>query len=144
MMTIAQAPGANAIATGDAVLAEFERLSATFPPGLEYTVVYDATRFVRASVEQIATVLVEAFIIVTIITFLFLQAWRVTAIFPTAIPVSLLRAMAVIFALGYSPNTITLISRVLAIGVAVDVASLVVENVHRVMQDAPENGVERG
>src|SRR3546814_2136782 len=61
MMTIAQAPGANAIATGDAVLAELERLSASFPPGLEYTIVYDATRFVRASVEQIVTVLVEAF-----------------------------------------------------------------------------------
>ncbi|HEY9548161.1 MAG TPA: efflux RND transporter permease subunit, partial [Kiloniellaceae bacterium] len=141
MMTIAQAPGANAIATGDAVLAEFERLSATFPPGLEYTVVYDATRFVRASVEQIVTVLVEAFIIVTIITFLFLQDWRATAISAIAIPVSLLGAMAVIFALGYSANTITLIALVLAIGVVVDDAILVVENVQRVMEDDPEIGV---
>src|SRR5690606_33271402 len=64
MMTIAQAPGANAIETADAVVAELERLSATFPPGLEYTVVYDATRFVRANVEQIVSVLIEAFIIV--------------------------------------------------------------------------------
>src|SRR3546814_12231866 len=108
MMTIAQAPGANAIATGDAVLAEFERLSATFPPGLEYTVVYDATRFVRASVEQIVTVLVEAFLIVTIITLLCLQHCRAPAISDIAIPSPLLGAMAVIFASASSPPPPTL------------------------------------
>src|SRR3546814_15008340 len=109
MMTIAQAPGANAIATGDAVLPEFERLSATFPPGLEYTVVYDAPRFVRASVEQIVTVLVEAFIIVPIITFLFLQDWRAPAISAIALPVSLLGAMAGIFAPGHPAKPTPLI-----------------------------------
>ncbi len=141
MMTIAQAPGANAIETGDAVLAELERLSATFPPGLEYQVVYDATSFVRANVEQIVTVLAEAFIIVILITFLFLQNWRATVIAGVAIPVSLLGAMAVLFALGYSANTITLLALVLAIGLVVDDAILVVENVEHVMEDDPGIGI---
>lgn len=141
MMTIAQAPGANAIETGDAVLAELERLSATFPSGLEYKVVYDATRFVRASVQQILQVLIEAFLIVILITYLFLQDWRATLISALAIPVSLLGAMAVLFAMGYSANTITLLALVLAIGLVVDDAILVVENVQRVMEDDPDIGI---
>lgn len=138
MMQIAQSPGANALATADGVLAELERLSATFPPGLEYKVVYDATDFVRASVEQIVHVLFEAFIIVLIITFLFLQDWRATLIAALAIPVSLLGAMAVLLVMGYSANTITLLALVLAIGLVVDDAILVVENVQHVMEGDPE------
>src|SRR5690606_15274271 len=95
-MMIAQAPGANAIDTADSVLAELQRISATFPPGLEYTVVYDATRFVRASVQQILQIFVEAFLIVLVITFLFLQNWRSTLIAALAIPVSLLGALAML------------------------------------------------
>ena len=138
MMTIAQAPGANAITTADAVQAELQRLRSTFPPGLEYQIVYDATQFVRSSVAMILQILVEAFLIVLLITFLFLQDWRSTLVAGIAIPVSLLGAMAVLFALGYSANTITLLALVLAIGLVVDDAILVVENVQHVMEEDPE------
>ena len=138
MMQINQAPGANAIATADLLLAELERLSATFPPGLEYQVVYDATQFVRANVAQTLTVLAEAFLIVLLITFLFLQDWRATFVAAVAIPVSMLGALMVLFALGYSANIITLLALVLAIGLVVDDAILVVENVQHVMEEDPE------
>ncbi|WP_157019351.1 efflux RND transporter permease subunit [Mesorhizobium xinjiangense] len=140
MLQVNQAPGANAIQTANAVLAELERLSPRFPPGLEYQVVYDATRFVRASLSLIAQVLVEAFLIVLLVTFVFLQDWRATAVSALAIPVSLLGAMAVLLALGYSINTISLLALVLAIGLVVDDAILVVENVKHVMEDEPEIG----
>jgi len=135
MLTVNQAPGANALETADRVLAEMERLSSTFPPGISYQTVYDATLFVRANVDQIVQVLTEAFLIVLVITFLFLQNWRATLISALAIPVSLLGAMAMLFALGYSANTITLIALVLAIGLVVDDAILVVENVQRVLEE---------
>jgi HAE1 family hydrophobic/amphiphilic exporter-1/multidrug efflux pump len=138
MMQINQASGANAITTGDAVLAELKRLSATFPPGLQYQVVYDATKFVRASVASIVTILGEAFLIVLLITYLFLQDWRATVISAVAIPVSLLGAIAVLLVLGYSANTITLLALVLAIGLVVDDAILVVENVQHVMEENPD------
>jgi multidrug efflux pump subunit AcrB len=136
MMTIAQAPGANAIETADAILARLESLRSTFPAGLEYQVVYDATRFVRASVALIVQILVEAFLIVLVITFLFLQDWRSTLVAALAIPVSLLGALAVLFAFGFSANTITLLALILAIGLVVDDAILVVENVQHVMEQA--------
>src|SRR5690606_31240212 len=135
MLSINQAPGANALETADRVLAEMERLSSTFPAGISYQTVYDATLFVRANVDQILRVLTEAFLIVLVITFLFLQNWRATLISALAIPVSLLGAMAMLFALGYSANTITLIALVLAIGLVVDDAILVVENVQRVLEE---------
>ncbi|HHX83213.1 MAG TPA: efflux RND transporter permease subunit, partial [Pseudomonadaceae bacterium] len=135
MLTVNQAPGANAIETGDRVLAELERLSVTFPPGIAYETVYDATRFVRANVDQIMQVLIEAFLIVLVISFVFLQDWRATLISALAIPVSLLGAMAVLFVLGFSLNTVTLIALVLAIGLVVDDAILVVENVQRVIEE---------
>jgi hydrophobe/amphiphile efflux-1 (HAE1) family protein len=138
MLQINQAPGANAIQTADAVRAELERLSPSFPPGLEYQVVYDATRFVRASLSLIAQILGEAFLIVLLVTFLFLQDWRATAVSALAIPVSLLGAMAVLLAFGYSINTVSLLALVLAIALVVDDAILVVENVQHVMEDDPD------
>ncbi|WP_366555762.1 efflux RND transporter permease subunit [Aquibaculum sediminis] len=141
MLMISQSPGANAIATADATLAELEQLSTSFPEGLEYRVVYDATQFVRTSVDQIVEVLIEAFIIVLIITFLFLQDWRATLISALAIPVSLLGAMAILLVLGYSANTVTLLALVLAIGLVVDDAILVVENVQHVLEEHPGIGV---
>jgi len=138
MVTISQSPGANAISTADAVQAELERMRPTFPKGLDYKVVYDATQFVRASIESIVEILVEAFLIVLVITFLFLQNWRPTVISATAIPVSLLGAMAILFALGYSANTISLLALILAIGLVVDDAILVVENVEHVLEQHPE------
>jgi hydrophobe/amphiphile efflux-1 (HAE1) family protein len=138
MLQINQAPGANAIQTANAVLAELERLSPGFPPGLEYQVVYDATRFVRASLSLIVQILVEAFLIVLAVTFLFLQDWRATLVSAVAIPVSMLGAMAVLLAFGYSINTISLLALVLAIALVVDDAILVVENVQHVMEDDPD------
>jgi len=138
MMQINQAPGANAIQTADAVLSELERLSPSFPPGLEYQVVYDATRFVRASISLIVQILGEAFLIVLLVTFLFLQDWRATLVSALAIPVSLLGAMAVLLAFGYSINTVSLLALVLAIALVVDDAILVVENVQHVMEDDPD------
>jgi len=138
MMQINQAPGANALQTANAVVAELDRLSPQFPAGLEYRVVYDATRFVRSSISLIVEILGEAFLIVLAVTFLFLQDWRATLVSALAIPVSMLGAMAVLLAFGYSINTISLLALVLAIGLVVDDAILVVENVKHVMEDEPE------
>ncbi|MGX5732923.1 efflux RND transporter permease subunit [Bosea thiooxidans] len=138
MLQINQAPGANAIQTANAVLAELERLSPRFPPGLQYQVVYDATRFVRASLTLIVRILVEAFVIVLLITYLFLQDWRATLVSALAIPVSMLGAIAVLLAFGLSINMITLLALVLAIALVVDDAILVVENVKHVMEDDPD------
>ncbi|MBB2974293.1 efflux RND transporter permease subunit [Mesorhizobium sp. RMAD-H1] len=138
MLQINQAPRANAIQTASAVLTELQRLSSQFPPGLEYHVVYDATRFVRASIGLIIQILGEAFLIVLAVTFLFLQDWRATLVSALAIPVSMLGAMAVLLVFGYSINTISLLALVLAIGLVVDDAILVVENVKHVMEDHPE------
>src|SRR3546814_13770038 len=142
-MTLSQPPWAKSFGAVVAVLAELDRLCAALPPCLVYGIVYNATRFVRASVEQIVQVLAEAFLIVLVITFLFLQDWRATLIAGLAIPVSLLGAMAVLFAAGYSANTITLLALVLAIGLVVDDAILVVASVQRVLEDAPCIGIKR-
>ncbi len=138
MLRISQSPGANAIQTADAVMAELQRLRPRFPPGLEYQAVYDATRFVRTSLALILRILVEAFVIVLLITYLFLQDWRATMVTALAIPVSMLGAMAVLLAFGYSINMITLLALVLAIALVVDDAILVVENVKHVMEDNPD------
>lgn len=140
MMTVSQSPGANALQTGSAVLAELENLSETFPQGLAYEVVYDATLFVSANVESIVITLIEAFLIVVVVVFLFLQDWRATLVPLLAIPVSLLGALAILYAVGYSANTITLLALILAIGVVVDDAILVVENVQSIMEENPELG----
>ncbi|WP_029076551.1 efflux RND transporter permease subunit [Kaistia adipata] len=138
MLTISQSPGANAINTADAVEAELERLRPTFPPGLDYKIVYDATQFVRASIASIVEILIEAFVIVLVITYVFLQEWRATVISALAIPVSLLGALAALYAFGYSANTISLLALILAIGLVVDDAILVVENVQHVMEQHPD------
>lgn len=138
MLQVNQAPGANAIQTANAVLAELQRLSPTFPPGLQYQVVYDATRFVRASLSLVVRVLAEAFLIVLAVTYLFLQDWRATLVSAMAMPVSMLGAIAVLLAFGYSINMISLLALVLAIGLVVDDAILVVENVKHVMEDHPD------
>jgi HAE1 family hydrophobic/amphiphilic exporter-1/multidrug efflux pump len=138
MLQVNQAPGANAIQTANAVRAELQRLSPTFPTGLEYQVIYDATRFVRTSLSLAVRVLGEAFLIVLAITYLFLQDWRATLVSGLAMPVSMLGAMAVLLAFGYSINMISLLALVLAIGLVVDDAILVVENVKHVMEDHPD------
>ena len=137
MIQVNQAPGGNALATRDAVLATLEGLAESFPEGLEYRIIYDATHFISSSISMIMRILIEAFIIVIAVVFLFLQDWRATIVTAIAIPVSLLGALAVLLMLGYSINIISLLALVLAIGLVVDDAILVVENVQRVMQEEP-------
>lgn len=132
------APGANAVTTANAVQATLDRLSARFPEGLRYQVVHDSTTFVRDTIGEVLRTLAEAFVLVVIVVFLFLSNLRATIIPAVAVPVSLIGAFAVLLVLGYSANTVSLLALVLAIGIVVDDAIVVVENVERVMADEPE------
>ena len=134
-MSIDQSAGANALETVAAVRAELDRLAKRFPPDLEYFVIHDATRFVRATIQEIVATLFTTFVVVVLVTFLFLQDWRATLIPSLTIPVSLIGSFAVLMLLGYSANTITLFALILAIGLVVDDALVVVENTQRIMQD---------
>ena len=146
MLAVYQSPGANALDTGDGVLEALEELSRDFPAGLEYRVVYDATQFVRATITEILVTLLIAFAVVVAITFVFLQQWRTTLIPSLTIPVSLIGTFVVLLAVGFTANTITLLALILAIGLVVDDAILVVENVHRLMEEeglAPAQATHR-
>jgi multidrug efflux pump len=134
-MGIYLAPGANALETAERVHAKMEELSQTFPESIKYFVPYDTTTFVRISVEEVRQTLVEAFLLVSLIIFLFLQDWRATVIPILAVPVSIIGAFAGMHALGFSINTLTMFGLVLAIGTVVDDAILVIENVERVMRE---------
>ncbi|MCC2978394.1 efflux RND transporter permease subunit [Sphingomonas sp. PL-96] len=128
------ATGANALDTVDLVKSEIERIAKNFPGDVKVVYPYDSTPFVRLSVEQVIHTLVEAVVLVFLVMFLFLQNWRATLIPTIAVPVVLLGAFAVMSALGYSINTLTLFGMVLAIGLLVDDAIVVVENVERLIQ----------
>ncbi|KXU29856.1 multidrug efflux RND transporter permease subunit [Sphingobium sp. 22B] len=128
------ATGANALDTVDLVKAEIERIAKGFPGDVKVVYPYDSTPFVRLSVEQVIHTLVEAVVLVFLVMFLFLQNWRATLIPTIAVPVVLLGTFAVMSALGYSINTLTLFGMVLAIGLLVDDAIVVVENVERLIQ----------
>ncbi len=126
-------PGANALETADLVRANLQRLSQRFPPGLKYLVNYDTTTFVRDTVHDVLITLFIAFGLVGIVVFLFLGSVRATVIPTIAVPVSVIGTFAVLLAAGYSANTVSLLAMVLAIGILVDDAIVVVENVERVM-----------
>src|SRR4051812_25444231 len=130
-------PGANAVQTAAQVVAALDRLSQRFPPGLKYTVNYDTTTFVRATIRDVMITLAEAFGLVVIVVFIFLGSLRATLIPAIAVPVSLVGSFAVLLVLGYSANTVSLLAMVLAIGILVDDAIVVVENVERVMEEEP-------
>jgi hydrophobe/amphiphile efflux-1 (HAE1) family protein len=130
-LAIYQAPGANALAVARAVEQQMQELSKTFPPGLKYAIVYDATRFVSANIAEIMRTLVITLILVIAVVYIFLQDWRATLIPTIAIPVSLIGVFAVLYVLGYSVNTVNLFALVLAITLVVDDAIVVVENVSR-------------
>src|SRR5467141_2969922 len=132
------APGANAVTTAKAVQATLQKLSARFPAGLTYLVHYDSTTFVSDTIAEVLKTLGEAFILVVIVVFLFLGNLRATVIPAVAVPVSLVGAFAVLLVLGYSANTVSLLAMVLAIGIVVDDAIVVVENVERVMEEEPD------
>jgi hydrophobe/amphiphile efflux-1 (HAE1) family protein len=132
------APGANAVTTAKAVQATLQKLSGRFPAGLTYLVQYDSTTFVTDTITEVLKTLGEAFVLVVIVVFLFLGNLRATIIPAVAVPVSLIGAFAVLLVLGYSANTVSLLAMVLAIGIVVDDAIVVVENVERVMEEEPE------
>jgi hydrophobe/amphiphile efflux-1 (HAE1) family protein len=131
-------PGANAVTTAKAVQATLQQLSKRFPTGLTYLVQYDSTTFVSDTITEVLKTLGEAFVLVVIVVFLFLGNLRATIIPAIAVPVSLIGAFAVLLVLGYSANTVSLLAMVLAIGIVVDDAIVVVENVERVMEEEPD------
>ena len=137
-LAIYLAPGANALNTASTIKALLTRLSGRFPPGLTYNVTYDSTDFVHETVHEVLKTVFEAFILVVIVVFLFLGSVRATIIPTCAVPVSLIGAFAGMSALGFSANTVSLLAMVLAIGIVVDDAIVVVENVERVMEEEPD------
>ncbi len=138
VVAIYQAPGANALITGDAVKATLEKLYQQFPDGLEYEIGYDTTRYVKVSVAQVTRSLFEAVGLVVLITFIFLGNWRPTLVPTIAIPVSLIGTFAVMQIMGMTINTVTLFGLILAIGIVVDDAILVVENTDRILHENPQ------
>lgn len=136
LITINQAPGANAVTLAADVRARMAELAPGFPAGIGYSVPLDSTDFVRVSIKEVIQTLAEALLLVFVVVYLFLQSWRATLIPLLAVPVSLLGALAGMYLLGYSINTVTLFGMVLAIGIVVDDAIVVVENVERIMQES--------
>ena len=138
VMALYQSPGANAIATLNAVKTKMADLAKAFPSDLEWRVTYDPTAFITATIHEVQKTLVEAFVLVVIVVFLFLGSLRATLIPTLAVPVSLIGTFVVLNAIGYSANSVSLLAIVLAIGIVVDDAIVVVENVERVMEEHPE------
>ena len=126
-------PGANALETVRRIRGELNALAQVFPQGMSYDIPYDTTRFIEVSIKEVLQTLIEAMVLVLIVVFLFLQSWRATLIPALAVPVSLIGTFAGMEALGFSINTLTLFGMVLAIGIVVDDAIVVVENVERHM-----------
>ena len=128
---IFQAPGSNAIALSNEVRSTMERLKADFPDGVDYDIVYDPTRFVQKSIEAVVETLLEAIALVVLVVIVFLQTWRASIIPLAAVPVSIVGTFALLLLFGFSINALTLFGLVLAIGIVVDDAIVVVENVER-------------
>ncbi len=137
-MSISLSPGSDALETADRVKARMEELSADFPDGLAYSYANDSTAFIKLSVSEVQKSLIEAIILVIIVMFVFLQSWRAVLIPAIAVPVVLLGTFAIFYMLGFSINTLTLFGLTLAIGLLVDDAIVVVENVERLMEENPE------
>jgi len=134
-VVIFEAPGANSIALSDAVRATMAELKDGFPEGVDYAIAYDPTVFVRASIDSVIMTLLEAVLLVVIVVVVFLQTWRASIIPLLAVPVSIVGTFAVLLVLGYSINVLTLFGLVLAIGIVVDDAIVVVENVERHIEE---------
>jgi len=139
-------PGANALDTVRQTRAQMEELAKNFPPGVSYDVPYDTTRFIEISIKEVVKTLMEAMVLVILVVYLFLQTWRATIIPTVAVPVSLIGTFTGLYVLGFSINTITLFGMVLAIGIVVDDAIVVVENVERHMREgrlSPKEAAKR-
>src|SRR5206468_7503955 len=128
---IFQAPGSNAIEISNQVRATMAELKKTMPEGVDYRIVYDPTQFVRASIESVVHTLLEAILLVVLVVILFLQTWRASIIPLLAVPVSVIGTFAVMHLFGFSINALSLFGLVLAIGIVVDDALAVLENVER-------------
>ncbi len=134
-IAIFQAPGSNALALSNAVRAKMEQLKPDFPQGMGYSIVYDPTRFVQTSILKVIETLFIAVLLVVIVVIIFLQTWRASIIPLLAVPVSIVGTFAFLLLLGYSINTLTLFGLVLAIGIVVDDAIVVVENAERHIEE---------
>ena len=130
-IAVFQRPGSNALATAKAIRATVERLSKRFPSGIEYRIVYDPTQFIEQSVEAVQETILEAILLVVLVVVLFLQTWRAAIIPLVAIPVSLIGTFFIMSLFGFTLNTLSLFGLVLAVGIVVDDAIVVVENVER-------------
>ncbi len=126
-----QAPGSNALELSTKVRADMETLKKSFPQGMDYKIIYDPTQFVRQSIDAVFHTLLEAVALVVLVVILFLQTWRASIIPLVAVPVSIIGTFAVLYAFGFSINTLSLFGLVLAIGIVVDDSIVVVENVER-------------
>ena len=142
MIGIFPESGANVIEISDAVRATMERLGKTFPKGLAWHLSFDTTDFVRVAIKEVVKTLLEAVVLVVLVVFLFLQSWRATLIPCLAVPVSLIGALGGMYLLGASINLATLFAMVLAIGIVVDDAIVVVENVERHMRESGMNAAD--
>lgn len=140
-MGINLAPGADALETAKQVKAVVSKLSVNMPAGYRYSFAYDTTDFIKLSIDEVVKTLVEAMFLVILVMFVFLQSWRTTIVPAVAIPVVLLGTFGVLAAFGFSINTMTLFGLVLAVGLLVDDAIVVVENVERIMEEEPELSV---
>jgi hydrophobic/amphiphilic exporter-1 (mainly G- bacteria), HAE1 family len=138
---IYQSPGANAVQVTKAVKEVMDELAKRFPDDLAYTVFFDTTVFVNATIDEVVRTLGEAFVLVGIVVFLFLGKLRTTLIPLIAVPVSIIGTFAVMLLIGYTANTVSLLALVLAIGIVVDDAIVVIENVERVVEEKPELSV---
>jgi multidrug efflux pump len=134
---VSLAPGADALKTAELVKAKIDELAKAFPEGMTYAYANDSTAFIKLSVEEVVKALAEAIVLVVIVMFVFLQSWRATLIPAIAVPVVLLGTFAVFYLAGFSINTLTMFGLVLAIGLLVDDAIVVVENVERLMHENP-------
>ncbi len=137
-LAILLAPGADALKTSELVKAEVEKAAKAFPPGLKFAYANDTTDFIKLSITEVAKTLAEAIVLVIIVMFVFLQSWRATLVPAIAVPVVLLGTFGVLYVAGFSINTMTLFALVLAIGLLVDDAIVVVENVERLMAEDPD------
>lgn len=127
--------GANALSVAERVKSTMENIKKKFPPGIDYVIPFDTTKFVDASIREVVITLAEAMVLVGLVVFLFLQNWRATLIPLIAVPVSLIGTFAGLWLFGFSVNTLTLFAMVLAIGIVVDDAIVVLENVERLMAE---------
>lgn len=144
-MQVIQSPGANALDVSSAVRSTMAELQKGFPEGIEYRIAYDPTVFVKASLEAVVMTLLEAVVLVVIVVVLFLQTWRASIIPLVAVPVSLVGTFTLMYMFGFSLNTLSLFGLVLSIGIVVDDAIVVVENVERhiALGETPKEAARR-